>query len=69
MSDGRRGIIPWWVPTLAAAVLPTLSLCRYCRRRRRRWTAGLCLACGYDLRASPDRCPECGATAAAKGAA
>jgi uncharacterized membrane protein len=52
--------VSWLAYVLAFAILPTVWLLRY-RRKRRRRRLGLCDACGYDLRESPERCPECGA--------
>ena len=39
----------------------TLSAIQFHRRRKRK-KLGLCIKCGYDLRASKERCPECGST-------
>jgi predicted amidophosphoribosyltransferase len=51
--------VPFWALAFATAMVPGLvSARRACRTRRLR--VGLCPACGYDLRATPDRCPECG---------
>ena len=53
-------IIPHWLPVALCAVFVLLEL-RKLRRRSLRSRQGVCRECGYDLRATPDRCPECGA--------
>jgi hypothetical protein len=51
------------------AILPAWSGFRMVKRRlrnRRDARIGSCRHCGYDLRASTDRCPECGSPIPAK---
>ncbi len=56
---------PWaWLAGSAAMVglgyPSTIGRLVRCRRLARRVRENRCLSCGYDLRASPDKCPECG---------
>jgi hypothetical protein len=64
-GPGRKSVpfhellVPMWAIVAAGALLPSgWTLGR--ARRRHRSRRGKCPVCGYDLRATPDRCPECG---------
>jgi len=58
-SRWRDFTIPFWSLCLLFALLPAARISAYIRRRLRQ-RPGHCHRCGYDLRATPDRCPECG---------
>ena len=56
--------LPWWYLLLLGVAPPLVRGWRRWSplRRADRWRlAGQCARCGYDLRATPGRCPECGA--------
>ena len=59
-------VFPCWIPVLAFGTGPFVWMLRRYRRMRRRWR-GQCAVCGYDLRGSPGRCPECGTAPAERG--
>ena len=62
-GHARSGyVLPFWFVAMMLlpfwAVVTSSMISRWRRRAARR-----CPACGYDLRATPDRCPECGTKA------
>jgi len=52
--------LPLWIPTIFFAGMLVFVRTRHHSRRK----LGLCVKCGYDLRGSGERCPECGTTLA-----
>ncbi len=64
MTGGFPGLtthsVPLWIPSVVFLVLGLSCVVPPAYRNRKRKKLGLCLSCGYDLRGSKDRCPECG---------
>jgi hypothetical protein len=67
----RGVVLRWWPLFLLTGFMPAgwaaeLWTHRQRRRREARLRAEVrCVRCGYDLRATPERCPECGTAAEA----
>jgi hypothetical protein len=60
-DDGKFAVsVPIWLCMLLTLSLPLARLTSRWRTIRRK-RSSRCASCGYDLRATPERCPECGA--------
>ena len=66
-SNWQLFSIPHWFLVLLFGFLPVRWFILQ-RRRRARERIGRCAKCGYDLRATKDRCPECGTAVVADSA-
>jgi len=51
--------VPHWFVFVVTAIAPCTWIARRSLKRQRQ-ANGHCQRCGYDLRATPERCPECG---------
>jgi hypothetical protein len=59
----RIGLLQWELAAWAVYLAIFFLTWRTVAKRsliRQRTRAGQCVACGYDTRATPERCPECG---------
>jgi hypothetical protein len=63
---GSKAVLamPHWLLAALALALPSVVAIVRIRFALRKMRAGFCAHCGYDLRATPERCPECGAVPA-----
>jgi hypothetical protein len=61
-TDERYVVLPYWLVLCALSPSLCFSFLSWNRGKRRK-RLGLCRHCGYDLRATPGRCPECGTPA------
>ena len=66
-SVDRAASIPYWAVGMGCVAIALT--CWRVRRRRGDVARDACRICGYDLRATPERCPECGSCPTGGGAA
>ena len=59
-AHGSIYVVPCIVFAIGAYQMARLDVRRQQQQQREQ---GLCCHCGYDLRATPGRCPECGSAA------